>query len=83
MSVQSINVFQNPKYIIIQMIGFLADLFPKQVIYDKNTLLTKPYVSTGSVTIAMGLNCSLGLHMPKKFTYITCTSVLSHIIMFL
>ena len=52
------------------MIGFLADAFPKQVINDKSTFLTKnwPYISAGSVTIAMGLNCSLGLHMRKKFT---------------
>ena len=66
------------------MIGFLADLFPKQVINDKSTFLTEnlPYVSAGSVTIEMGLNCSLGLHMPKKFTYITGRSVLSHIIIF-
>ena len=46
--------------------------------------LTKnwPNVSAGSVTIAMGLNCSLGLHMPKQFIYIKCRSVLSHIIIF-
>ena len=66
------------------MIGFLSDSFPKRVINDKSTSLTKnwPYVSAGSVTIAMGLNCSLWLLMPKKFTYITCRSVLSHIIIF-
>ena len=84
MSVQSIlTFFQNPS-IIIQMIEFLADSFSKQVISDKSTFLTKnwPYVSAGSVPIATGLNCSLGLHMPKKFTYITCRSVLSHIIIF-
>ena len=85
-----INVFRTPS-IIIQMIGFLgddrfflADWFPKQVINNKSTFLTKNWsqVSVGSVTIAMGLNCSLGLHLPKKFTYITCRSVLSHIIIF-
>ena len=66
------------------MIGFLADWFPKQVINDKSIFLTKnwSHVSVGPVTIAMGLNCSLGLHLPKKFTYITCRSVLSHIIIF-
>ena len=66
------------------MIGFLADWFPKQVINDKSTFLTKnwPHVSLGSVTVAICLNCSLGLHMPKKFPYLTCRSVLSHVIVF-
>ena len=66
-----LTFFSEPLSIIIQMIGFLTDSFPKQVINDKRTFLTKnwPYVSAGSVTIAMGLNCSLGQHMPKNFTY--------------
>ena len=75
-SIQSIlKFFRTPKYyysddrIFWPMIGFLADWFPKQVINDKSTCLTKnwSHVSVGQVTIAMGLNCSLGLHLPKKF----------------
>ena len=67
------------------MIGFLADWFPKQVINDKSTLPRIGHTfPLGSVTKAMFLNCSLGLHMPKKFPYIyiTCRSVLGHVIVF-
>ena len=85
-SIQSILTFFRTLSIIIHMIRFLADWFPKQVINDKSTFLTKnwSHVSVGQVTIAMGLNCSLGLHLPKKFTYINkmYRSVLSHIIIF-
>ena len=54
------------------MIEFLADWFPKQVINDKSIFLTKnwPYVSAGSVPIATGLNCSLGLHIQFGPKYI-------------